>query len=646
MVDRRERVVTVEDLGSDSESEGTMYPSPQTSPSSSGQMKERLAEDMVAVGSGDTTQQPKSPLRIPHLYGLDDEEEKGANVQASSGEGDQEWRPYMAGGLHKPSLYDTLKKRLEMEAAKEAGILIDGQPVSPPPRSISGDVHSGGECPPPPKKNSGGGKTSTPMENDGQVPRVQGPSNRWSTIHEEEERMASTSQPTRAGRFKDGSRRVPTPEPDSSPEGSPVRAKSPVRPARKERKVNVCMGSSPNAIPPLERVYTEAEVRQMLTEQAVALTERSVRQNIQPPEAVSPTISDQYTHKLLEKMSAQQEEAEKKREQQKHRKTVPLGYFGGEEKEDWYDYLSQFEETARWNEWDDEEKRQQMAVHLKGQALAINTDSRPTTYEGLVKLMQKNFSQVGGEEHLKTAFRQTLLSDFKDPRVYSQKLTRLARRAFPKFDKVALDSIILDQFKAGLTGTELRRHVHMGNFDTLDAAEKATANWLQFEEVEKKAKVHKPRSDSGSSQPRVATCATCSTCPSPKQEQNACQLSQATHECFARALQTFSNAQQANSGGGGPTYSGGNKPVTNNNSRANLRKRMICWVCHQEGHGFSQCPNNRDGHFKPDVEQQKKVDAARERYEKKKSSGGDSGRPSSNSSSDNHSRSPQHQPLN
>ena len=598
-------------METDSESEGTTYPSPPTSPRT--RLPPRSSQEEVSKkGAADAVPTADSPLLVQHMYGLDEDLVKSQVGQTTDGGGEPLWRPYAPGALHKPSMYDELRRKLEMDAAVQAGTLIDGQPISPPDQT--GEI-GGRVCPPPPKKNNGGGKTSTPMDASSKAPRISMVPDKWRVIHEEGEEAAGPSQSARAEQGHD----TVSVTSESSPDVSPARKRHPAQSARRERRSSVSGGAPPEEMPPLERIYTEEEVRRLLTEQAVTLTERSMKKPSPQAESLSPipTVSDMYTHRLLEKLNARQDEVEqakKKKQEEEVMKKEPLALetYAGKDTEDWFDYHSNFEEIAKWNGWTDEQKRQQLAVHLTGHALSVNTDNRPTTYAELVALLKKNFTPVDGVEGYKSQFRTTTLDDFPDPRMYSQRLTRLARRAFPNYDQVALDGVILDQFKDGLTGTELCRHVAMGKFDTLAKAEEVVGRHQRLMEREKKKKLPKPKPDSAV--PRLAM----STSQHVEEETEADRqpLTKTIHDCVVRAMQSVSNTQQSSNNGGG--YSRARQNGGGSNARANLRRKMICWVCSQEGHGFQQCPSNRDGHFHPSEEQQKRVDAARERNQRQK----------------------------
>ena len=288
----------------------------------------------------------------------------------------------------------------------------------------------------------------------------------------------------------------------------------------------------------------------------------------------------------------------------KKRKDMTIGPFAGD-KQDWLDYRGQFENCTRYNQWDEEERFQQLVVHLRADALALYTDHQPTTYEGLVKLLGERYTPEGSEEVYKAKFKGRHLHEKEDLEVYSRELTRLARRAYPHWGQEAIDEQVLDQFRAGLVDPELRRHVTLGKFDTLREAVAAAARYQRFEE-NARSHLSKPKPA------RIAAATTSESDPAVDTRAVVKELER-PDGFLGRVLAMVTKwPGNVNSPNASPL------PYRRPDSRRSLQ----CWCCRKEGHTYYRCPDNKDGKFKLSAEQQQKIDAAKERAAAKEATPG------------------------
>jgi hypothetical protein len=269
--------------------------------------------------------------------------------------------------------------------------------------------------------------------------------------------------------------------------------------------------------------------------------------------------------------------------------------------DDWLDYKTKFESAAQWNGWDTVDKLQQLIGHMKGNALALYTDHKPESYPELVELLEDRYVPEGSEETSKMEFWATHLEPNGDPHKCAQKLARLARRAFPKYDAKSCAGAVLDQFKAGIVHPEMRRHVTLGAYKTIREAVLATAAYIRYEENQKRT-VSKPSGVAG--KPRVAK-----STADHKDNGTVAQERQETQFLLNKMSAYMEGHPKEKSSPNNPQPPSG----TYADRLAAWRANVVCFRCKKKGHELAACPENKDGSYVPTPIEQAQLDRGTER---------------------------------
>jgi len=331
------------------------------------------------------------------------------------------------------------------------------------------------------------------------------------------------------------------------------------------------------------RTYTWQEVEAILAQNADKISTAAVRMI----EATSPNASqgggDAYNAQLLKRIDRSLASP--------RRKDMSVESFGGDLQEDWQDYLTKFASAAKWNNWSNEDRLQQLVGHLKGNALALYADYKPRTYSELVKVITNRFAPSGSEESFKLKFRSESMDFDGDASVYAQNLARFARRAFPTWSNEAVGEYVQDQFKQGLTDGGMRKHIVLGRYQSLNEMVVATGAYQRFEEGNRPSRTVKP-----ARKPEVAAkCATAQATEEAGEEEPDVQVQMGK---LAAALSVISknNADlndKVDRARDRPAYSGAGRPAYGGTGGGRRTRRTVkCWICQQEGHDSHHCPQN------------------------------------------------------
>jgi len=349
-----------------------------------------------------------------------------------------------------------------------------------------------------------------------------------------------------------------------------------------------------------EAVYTTEEVTRLLqakeeTHRQTLEGERELAQRLatvyarpSPPPAVPPSLCKSLLSQL------------DKGTPRKYRKDMNVDTFDGKE-DDWLDYQTKFDAAARWNQWDKADQLQQLVGHLKGAALALYADHRPTDYGELIELLKDRYTPEGSEETYKMRFRARQLELSEEPEAYAQELSRLARRAYPDWTTQHLKEQVLDQFKMGLTVPALRKHVMLGKYPTLSEAVVAASAHKRYEE---------------GLRPAQLTAKAPGVNPVPSTRSRATVDQAAVIQQLERPGGVLSRCYAAMANWPEQQATPGGEPPHEGQLRSKRRRNMVCWVCGMTGHGFTNCLKNSGQTYVPTDEQQQRVVMARERYVK------------------------------
>ena len=153
-------------------------------------------------------------------------------------------------------------------------------------------------------------------------------------------------------------------------------------------------------------------------------------------------------------------------------------------KMDWSDYLAHFETVAKWNEWDNEQKAQQLIISLDGEAMKILgqlTSEVKDDYVKLVAEMNRRYDPKERASAYKIKFRGRIRNKQENLMIYAQDLKRLVSRAYPDIPHTSHDHFVLDQFITGLNTIDMRRHVQFGHPKNMDEAISLAIEFEAFE---------------------------------------------------------------------------------------------------------------------------------------------------------------------
>ena len=140
---------------------------------------------------------------------------------------------------------------------------------------------------------------------------------------------------------------------------------------------------------------------------------------------------------------------------------------------DWKDYIIHFEQVAIWNNWSDQEKAQQLAISLRGQAQKMLGDLTPTQltdYHSLKTTLKERYDPQERGVAYKCEFRARKRNPKETPAEYAFSLRRIACLAFPDIPHEYREVNVLEQFLVGVGSQELREHIIFKHLKTVDQA--------------------------------------------------------------------------------------------------------------------------------------------------------------------------------
>ena len=158
-----------------------------------------------------------------------------------------------------------------------------------------------------------------------------------------------------------------------------------------------------------------------------------------------------------------------------HRKVLVMPEaFSAGENDDWHSWLKYFKNCATLNAWDDEQKRNFLAVRLHGIAQQTYQDLNETvqegSFDGLAEALGRRFAPAERVELYKAEF-------YARKRVSGEKLgelaanvRKLAKKAFPGATNEIVDQLAKDRFIDALVDKDLRIRIREGSPAKLDDA--------------------------------------------------------------------------------------------------------------------------------------------------------------------------------
>ena len=164
------------------------------------------------------------------------------------------------------------------------------------------------------------------------------------------------------------------------------------------------------------------------------------------------------------------------------------------QKIEWPDYHKHFETVANWNGWSLREMAMQLVMSLQGEALmALGDlpDEIQTDYRALVSELTRRFNPAERETAYRVEFRNRYRRSNETAMQFGYALKRLANKAFPSMTLSAQEQWVMDQFVAGLSNHDLRKHVQFGHPKSLNEAISLAIEYEAFDSSSKD-KVRKP----------------------------------------------------------------------------------------------------------------------------------------------------------
>ena len=237
------------------------------------------------------------------------------------------------------------------------------------------------------------------------------------------------------------------------------------------------------------------------------------------------------------------------------------------------DYLVQFDRVSRMNGWNDWQKADQLAIHLRDPArevLSDITDEVSESYVLLVQALKQRFEPENQTEMYKSHFRSRKRKTNESIPELVQALKRLVRQAYPYTDKTTQGSLAMDAFIDSLVDSEIRWKVRQSRPRDLDEAAQITIELEAFMAAEKDKK-------------SVRAVEKVSTSADPQLKEMIQQLQQELKEIKGQQGGKYRKDQ----GGERKCYKCGEPGHLANRCPI---KSIVCYNCHEEGHKSFECP--------------------------------------------------------
>ncbi|XP_028417157.1 uncharacterized protein LOC114541434 [Dendronephthya gigantea] len=250
-----------------------------------------------------------------------------------------------------------------------------------------------------------------------------------------------------------------------------------------------------------------------------------------------------------------------------HKVAVMPEAFGAGDKEDWVSWLKYFNNCAKLNKWSPEEKRDFLAVRLRGAAqetyFSLSDEVQDGTFDGLAEALGKKFAPVERLELYKAEFQARRRTPGEKLSELASNLSKMARKAFPGAPAEILDRLTMDRFIASLDSTDLRIRVREGNPKTFD---ECLSRAIQLEAIYE-AEIGQNRGKSS----RVQTV-------EKSAEMRISEMLTKQTAALEKAVNLLS--ERAKSGDGNSR----NKPGFKS------KGKITCWKCGGVGHVKAKCP--------------------------------------------------------
>ena len=191
--------------------------------------------------------------------------------------------------------------------------------------------------------------------------------------------------------------------------------------------------------------------------------------------------------KLLEKVSQMERKQLALGSRSLKSKTVKLEKFSGSGNDtDFQAFLDQFEVCAKVNNWNEEEKANQLILCMKDKALVVMSQlssEDKNSYERMVKALREKIGMCQVPEAAKATLKDRRKKVGETLLDLSIDIKRLCGEAYPNLSPASLEQACIDHFTDAL-GATLAKDVIRSKSSTLD---KALSEALELEALELRA---------------------------------------------------------------------------------------------------------------------------------------------------------------
>lgn len=143
-------------------------------------------------------------------------------------------------------------------------------------------------------------------------------------------------------------------------------------------------------------------------------------------------------------------------------------------KDDWDEYVTQFDILSDINRWSYESKSLYLAGSLKGQARAILNELSPSErrdYDKLVKALSNRFGTTNRAEMYRARLQSKTRNRDESIPELAQTIRKLTRQAYPNASSNLLDVLALDHFVDALTDPDMRFRLREARPKSISEAE-------------------------------------------------------------------------------------------------------------------------------------------------------------------------------
>ena len=161
---------------------------------------------------------------------------------------------------------------------------------------------------------------------------------------------------------------------------------------------------------------------------------------------------------------------------------------------DWRDYVVHFEQTARWNDWNQSEMARQLCMSLRGPAQKLLGDAKQEeldNYSLLKEMLTRRYAPKERTTAYRVEFNSRVRNKNESLSDYGYALRRLVRLAYPEHDKT--EDLAIDQFIKGLENFELQKRVQFCHPTTLESAIAVAIEYEAFVGSTRERDIRKPR---------------------------------------------------------------------------------------------------------------------------------------------------------